>query len=195
MTSILFAKLTGRAGKVIAFEPVQANAEIIRQNASLNHLDNIDVRACGVSDKRETIYVTLGENPVLSEVDALPFYRKFNNPWSNKAKLDIRTIDEQIQPSMLVDLIKLDVEGAELPALRGAARVLQSRPLMAIEIHNFIHGGKDLPAIRDILAPLQYRYYINGDILDPVAGPFDALDIDFVAKFENPHIYCEPLPQ
>lgn len=189
LMTVIYSKLTGPTGKVIAFEPVSNNAAIARQNATLNQCSNIEVRALGISDGDKTIYVA-GENPSLFGDSML---RQLGIPWFGKERLSIRALDDEIPASTKIDFIKLDVEGEELKALRGADRVLQSRPLMAIEIHNFIHGGKDLAAIRDILAPLKYRYYINGDILDPVIGPFDALDIDFVAKFENPHIYCEPV--
>jgi FkbM family methyltransferase len=44
------------------------------------------------------------------------------------------TLDESIPPDVKIDLIKLDIEGAELPALRGAERILrESQPTLLLE--------------------------------------------------------------
>jgi FkbM family methyltransferase len=188
LMTVIYSKLTGPTGKVIAFEPVPSNAAIARQNATLNQCSNIEVRALGISDGDKKIYVA-GENPSLFGDSML---RQLGIPWFGKERLSIRALDDEIPASTKIDFIKIDVEGEELKALRGAHRVLQKRPTLAIEIHNFIHGGVDLEGIRDVLLPLGYRYFMNGGILDEIDGPFPSIDVAKLATYPNPHLYCEP---
>ena len=60
-----------------------------------------------------------------------------------------------------VDFIKLDVEGAEIAALQGAADVIKRcRPTLAI---SFYHRAQDLWEIPQALASLcpDYRFYLR----------------------------------
>jgi hypothetical protein len=60
-----------------------------------------------------------------------------------------------------VDFIKMDIEGAELEALRGAESVLkQFKPKLAISVY---HNFKDFWTIPQYLAQLGlgYRFYLR----------------------------------
>ncbi len=73
------------------------------------------------------------------------------------------SIDEFVDQRKIakVDLIKLDVEGAELPVLRGAARTLKThRPQLAVSIY---HSKNDLLRIPVFLANTlkDYRFFVG----------------------------------
>jgi hypothetical protein len=60
-----------------------------------------------------------------------------------------------------VDLIKLDIEGAEAPALGGARRTLaRSKPVLALSAY---HRPEDLWALPDLVSDLcdGYRLYLR----------------------------------
>ena len=68
---------------------------------------------------------------------------------------------DDVLPTQRVDFIKLDVEGAEIQALRGAAQLIQrSRPVLAISLY---HRPQDIWEIPEQLAALcpDYRFYIR----------------------------------
>jgi hypothetical protein len=60
-----------------------------------------------------------------------------------------------------VGLIKMDIEGAELPALKGAVSVIRKfRPKLAIAIYHSLDDFVDIPAFLDSLH-LGYKFYLD----------------------------------
>ena len=78
-------------------------------------------------------------------------------------KLRTDTIDALVQRGEIerVDFLKVDVEGADLDVLRGAAATIaQQRPRLAIAAY---HRPDDLVSIPDFVASLgvEYRWYLQ----------------------------------
>ncbi len=156
-TALYFAHESGRNGKVYTFEFVPSNIEIMMRNFSLNQ---------EVSSQIEII-----RNPLWSESD-LAVFCSDNGPASqvNAEKTD----EGDIQVSTLsiddfvsrhgvpkVDFIKMDIEGAEFLALRGAERTISYyRPKMAISLYHSIDDFVRIPAYLDSLN-LGYRFYLD----------------------------------
>ncbi|WP_422419706.1 FkbM family methyltransferase [Pseudomonas sp. GZD-222] len=68
---------------------------------------------------------------------------------------------DQLLPCLPVDLIKLDVEGAEAQVLRGAEQIIRrSRPVLIVSLY---HNPQDLWALPELLFELcrNYRFYIR----------------------------------
>jgi FkbM family methyltransferase len=69
------------------------------------------------------------------------------------------SLDWLAQEAGAPDVVKIDVEGMELEALRGAGRVLsECRPRMYVEV-----GGERQAEVTGILAPLNYRFFAFED--------------------------------
>jgi FkbM family methyltransferase len=129
------ARLTGPGGRVIAFEPLPANAAQIRANAAMNGFAHVDVRT-----------------EALGNIDGeMPFLVSAESSWG-KIRLEHETVAGQVREIPVrvrtldglrrenevpaPDLIKMDIEGGEAALLEGAGETLRrDRPVLLIELH------------------------------------------------------------
>lgn len=132
--SMIAARLTGPTGKVICFEPLPANAKRLEHNAALNEFGQVLVR-------NEAMGRTVGSATFL--VSDTPTWGKLASVGAlssevGRIEVPVQTVDAAVFDQNLPrpDLIKIDVEGAEVDVLAGAARTLREiRPLLLIELH------------------------------------------------------------
>jgi FkbM family methyltransferase len=85
--------------------------------------------------------------------------------------LPITTIDELVKSERLtrVDFIKLDIEGAEIPALRGAADTLRRfAPRMTVGTY---HRRGDLEGVEHIVRQIRHQYQVAPSICAEVYAP------------------------
>lgn len=116
---VLVAKeMQANGGKVHAFEPCPAQREMLRRNLTLNQLDNVEVRGLGLWDTSRT-------TQLLDASDAYGSLMK-EVPPENAVRIETVTLDDYLETQGVesVDLVMLDLEGAEERALHGAARYL-----------------------------------------------------------------------
>lgn len=161
-TTMYFAHEVGPAGRVAAFEFVPSNLEVLQRNVDINpHLrDRVSVVRNPVwsVSGRKLCYVDWGP---ASHVAADDDNINKNIPW--EGVVETATIDDTMEKLGLprVDFIKMDVEGAELEALRGAeSSIRQYRPKLAISLY---HKPEDIETIPRYLAGLNlgYRFYLD----------------------------------
>jgi len=147
--SLLFAKYAGPNGLVIAFEPNPKNREIFR-----NNLENNKNLASNIILKEEALADEIGLSKMLISRsgyqtsssggylhDVMPPLAKESYKNFTSQEIKINTIDNLIKTEKLPipDLMKVDVEGAELKVLEGALNTLRSKkPILAIEIHSIL---------------------------------------------------------
>jgi len=133
-TLLNFAKLTGEKGYVYGFEPDDENYGNVQKNISLNNFKNVHVFKKAVADRKETVkyYVVdphnRGMNRILSDT---------NQNTSEFVEMETDTIDNIVIENTIsnVDLIKIDIEGYEMHALRGAKNTLMKfKPILFIEV-------------------------------------------------------------
>lgn len=128
--SIMVSKLCNMTS--IAVEPEKSNYRVLRENTKINSLaDKIITINVALSNKRGYSYFYLDPR-VGSGLHSL---LKISH--SRKTKVKTETIDGILRmlkiPYCKVKLIKLDIEGAELLALKGARRVLKFTPYIIFE--------------------------------------------------------------
>lgn len=155
-TAFYFAHKVGSEGKVLSFEFLPENLQIFRRNIALN----LDYSS----------RIDLIENPLWSE-SGLDLYVEgsgpatrvrpsTNNPLAKK--VTTRSIDDVIfEKSCGLDLIKMDIEGAELPALQGAEKSIRTyRPKLAISVYHQLRDFWEIPQWIESL-DLGYRFYLR----------------------------------
>ena len=120
--------------KVISFEPVQELFQNMNDNISLNSIKNISTvhAAVGETSEEKELFVAAPDNLGMSS-----FYQPGN--YSGKTeRVKVVTIDDWFKTSGLskMDVIKLDIEGSELAALKGMKEILQKqKPILIVEVN------------------------------------------------------------
>jgi FkbM family methyltransferase len=151
--SVIAARLVGPGGRVVAFEPLPSNARALAHNALLNGLRNVAVR-------QEALAATDGEATFLLSTE--PTWGKLSGAGKPPDQQDgettvaVRRLDGVIERDRLSapDVMKIDVEGAEVDLLAGAERTLRERrPVILMELHG---------TNRDIAARLATLNYVAG---------------------------------
>jgi len=159
--SLLIAKYVGASGSVHAFEPTPRTFEQLCANYELNGFTCVQLNQLAVADKSGTstfyLYNQCGMNSMRRQ------------DWVGKPleQIVVETIslDEYVLAKNLqrVDLLKIDVEGAELTVFKGARSLLCSLnpPVVVCEFadkttRNF---GYQTASLRDYLESLGYQLF------------------------------------
>ena len=134
--TLLASKGVGKRGQVIAFEPSSRERKRLRRHLWVNRCKNVNVLACALGDERREADLFLVEG---------------REDWCNSLRapqIDARTVAVRVEVERVddvlerlgvsrVDLIKLDIEGAELSFLQGARTTLaSSRPVILAEVQD-----------------------------------------------------------
>jgi FkbM family methyltransferase len=132
--TVLLARWVGPEGRVYAFEPSPVAREALRQHLAWNQVtDRVTVSPLAISDipGRGILYEdnASGLN-TLSTVHRLL-------PNAKPVEIEMATIDSFCRENGVVPrLIKIDIEGYEFHALRGASGVLVAhKPTVVMELH------------------------------------------------------------
>lgn len=128
--------------KAYSFEPVLEDFKVLKENIYLNHYeDSITALNIALSNKNGQAEITLA-NAGSSLTPGFTFIKNKVLPKTlvNTYELDKFIVDNNID---LPDLIKMDIEGHELPALQGGLQAIKSSlPVLFIEIvHTLLRPG------------------------------------------------------
>lgn len=155
-TSLLLAQTLGPAGQVFAFEPLRQNVERLQQAIRLNHLESritIVPAAVGAAGGKAMFRVHTSVSMGRLEAGAGRDDGFVDNIPVDVVRLDDFVFGDGHPPP---DVVKLDLEGGEGPALRGMERLLRdSRPCLLIELH----GPQAAAEVKTCLEAAGYRLH------------------------------------
>jgi FkbM family methyltransferase len=179
---VLFLKRRHADATVIAFEPVEQSAAVLRKNIELHHLSDVTVHTVALGSRRETdvpftYYPTLPGNstqhPQLKQLQQTVMARTHPARWVARLHqgrvitVAVERLSTYLDDERRVDLLKVDVEGAELDVLLGIdARHWPLIGQVAMEVQDI--DGR-LADVCDLLARHGLR---------PTARPAPLLDPD-----------------
>ena len=150
-------KYTSKIGRkkgtqVISIELMSDNFKVLKRNSALNNLNNVILLNVGCSDKDGKVEVFSPKNGNSTVGNSL-----ISNSSSRRiGLLEVKKLDSIVRELNIkrVDLIKIDVEGAEYEVFNGALETLKKfHPKIVFEISN----KKNFLSIISLLNPLGYK--------------------------------------
>ncbi|MDE2604097.1 MAG: FkbM family methyltransferase, partial [Bradyrhizobium sp.] len=159
--TLFFRKRVGPQGHVIAIEPSARELQQLRKNLRINGFADVEVVASAI-----------GAEPAQAQLSvAEPGHAGFNAlgaiaaPWVSfvsQTEVTVTTLDllAEARNWPRIDLIKMDIEGSELNALRGAQALLaRDRPVLLLEAEeeSLSLRGSSLTELLDWLAARNYE--------------------------------------
>ncbi|MBT8215798.1 MAG: FkbM family methyltransferase, partial [Acidimicrobiia bacterium] len=155
--TLLLSKLVGEAGNVLAVEAAPSNYELLVRNLEGNAATNVHAVNAAASDQPGQLQLVVdpsnfGAHHVVGEshrAGAIPV---------RAVQLDSIIAERSLEPRF----IKIDIEGAELAALRGLTRTIEGRDLAILAELNrprLEQQGASAGALLDYLEALGFRLY------------------------------------
>lgn len=168
--SLLFASLSPK-GVVHSFEPVPLNFYVLCTNRLLNSFSNLIANPCAVGDVDGSVEFVVSRDSAFSSLVDTKM-----KPMATEISVPIITLDSYCRKNGVnrIDVLKIDVEGAEGRVLAGAAQLLRNRAehprTVMLELYDPMLSRYD-SGIDDILLKMDaygYKpYVIHKDHLVP----------------------------
>lgn len=151
--SLCFTNKVGQDGHVLTIEPHPRTYQYLLGNLRLNHVTNVSAINCALGqepgmiglldDKRDDM------NRVVNEISAI--------------QVPLKTLDELVEPGYQIHFLKIDVEGFELPVLRGARSVLSRTDCICCELGE-VHCeryGYSMADLLSFLCDLGFQLFVQ----------------------------------
>ena len=172
-----FAHLVGENGIVHAFEPTAATYDLLTRRGNSQELKNVTMNHCALSDKVGVakIHVYDADHSTLNSFANRPLKKYGLDVKSSSVEVVCtKTIDAYCQEHGIerIDLLKIDVEGAELQVLQGAQAMMQEKRIACCVFEfgqTIFDMGITPQEIKDFLNENDYRLrnLIEGDPIFP----------------------------
>jgi FkbM family methyltransferase len=135
--TLVASQCVGRQGQVHSFEPNPATFRWLARNIELNRLENVQLNQLALTEKEEEreLFLSGAENiGATSLIKPQPYF------FSGKScQVPCSTLERYMNAKGLAraEVLKIDVEGAELKMLKGAKSLLEgeNKPAIIIEFN------------------------------------------------------------
>lgn len=160
--SILMARNNSTI-KVHAFEPVPLNACLFEASLHLNDIESVKLNRCCVGDSVGEVEFSLATDSAYSSL-----HNTGRLPELKRIKTKITTLDDYIECNDMerIDIIKIDVEGAEMLVLEGARNLLSNqniRPrlvMMELFDENFAIFNTSIAKVVKVMKDFEYSAFV-----------------------------------
>jgi len=177
--TILCSRLVGPQGRVYAFEPIPQNLATLRHNVTLNALSNVTIVDKALSSATGTAEMFVSPWSAFHSLNVEGATKQDNHgPETGEITVQTVTLDEFVggEGVRAPDLVKIDVEGAELIVVDGMRETLRSvKPLLLCELHD---------------TKLGYGEFV--DSIDYCVRVIDGESPDLADAARNPHTIAWP---
>ncbi|HOX72096.1 FkbM family methyltransferase [Dokdonella sp.] len=128
--TMMAAHLVGPHGRVLAVEPMDKNLQLVYLGIEANGYDNVDVFPFGASDQSSLVPIVTDPNTSNALVQSAPSKKR------PSCFAPTRTLDWMCAGLNRLDFVKMDIEGHEIFAWRGAKDLFSRfKPKITTEFH------------------------------------------------------------
>ncbi|MDL2207210.1 FkbM family methyltransferase [Desulfovibrio sp. OttesenSCG-928-M16] len=168
-----FAKLVGETGRIFSFEPEPEEFLLAQSQIEKRNLKQVKMVEKGLWSKNEDLFIT----------KTIESSRVVHAKRGNVSACSLTSLDIFVEENDLhhVDVIKYDIEGAEMEALAGAETTIRKfKPVLIICLY---HYNEDIYSIPIFLHQmnLSYKFYIKQGVTRATGTILFAIP---------PRIYC-----
>jgi FkbM family methyltransferase len=159
--TLLASVLVGQPGHVYAFEPLQRNIEYLRKHLALNAIENCSIVEAAVTSCE-------GYSPF----DFSTAHTNAHLSQTGQNTVRTVTLDSLVRRGEILppNVMKIDIEGAELGALEGSRRTIaEHRPVLFLATH----GHEVHNACLQLL--LKQNYDLESLTSDPIESTAELL--------------------
>ncbi len=162
MWTTAFSAAAGARGKVISFEPVPFTFGTLQSLVAKQRLGNVELRNKGCSDENGTFLMVVPDQDAGASDDQQSHLagRDASDGSDGAVECEIVRLDEELGELDSVEVFKLDIEGAELKALRGARyTIAEHLPVIICEVNGEFLAGYDgsTTELEQFMTGLGYR--------------------------------------
>ena len=175
--TLLAAKTVGVNGKVIAFEPAPENYRLLKKSIKINNFNNVIAYRLCVSNISGTNKLYLG-------TQNLGGHSLKTKSGNNSIDVKTTTLDTTLKELHVenVDLLKIDVEGAEPEVIEGCLHYLSNRKIKNIFLEWNAHFWENR---RDLLEIIIRNY----EIYEFFKSPFLIRKITDITNLQNTALF------
>lgn len=139
--------------KIIAFEPDPKLFAICKTNTAYFQ-EKVKIYPYAVWNEETTLYF---------ESEGADGGRIENNQTQNQNVIEVKAIRLQKYLNQRIDLLKIDIEGSEIPVLEDCKETLHWVENLFVEFHSFEKSPQRLGQLLTILENAGFRYYIRSE--------------------------------
>lgn len=161
--TLFAAKKVGKQGTVVSIEPSSREFERLRENVELNGLSNVRLFQIALSNRQTqaSLLVATEEKSGHNTLGAFGYESVMEQ---GRELVSVHRLDDivELEGYQRIDVVKLDVEGAELLALQGATETLMRfRPVLLLELSDRTlgHQGYTSADVWEFLTRNGYTIY------------------------------------
>jgi FkbM family methyltransferase len=153
--TILFARLVGKQGMVVALEPFEESFRVLRRRVKGSRFTHVIAINKAAWNRTETKVLRVMPNTIgcrISEQQGIEMKEC-------ETRIHCTAIDDLVNDLKLqrLDMIKMDIEGAEIEALAGSKRVIKRlSPRFAIATYHWRNGQQTAKMVQRYLIDCGY---------------------------------------
>jgi FkbM family methyltransferase len=155
IASLVISQLVGPSGLVVAVEPDPINYKFLVRNLERHKVTNVEPVNCAISDHvgKELFF---SDGTMFSGLASARRDGVIREQIGNSVEIGTETLDSLALRYRRPNFIKMDIEGAEIEALRGGADTLAERPAIACETNHLRNGVRTQFEVEAILRSFGY---------------------------------------
>lgn len=170
--------------KIIAIEPNQGNFALLKQNVELNNLENVDILNMALAGEDGTRKLYFEDDTTTDTSLQLPYNSIssfFEGGWRGDRKQKVDVVETVRLAKIIrvlnqdIDILKLDIEGAEFEVLKDISPVVSKVKNIICEFHPV--KGRKLSDITDLFKKYGFQITITEDLDRKAAKQDDKLAV------------------